>query len=310
MITYNHEPFIAHSIDSILMQEVDFEVEVVIGEDCSPDRTRQIVQDYAKRFPGVVRTLLPENNVGMMRNFITTLNTAKGEFIAVLEGDDYWTDKDKLAKQVRFMRENPGCALSHHRVSYMQDGIPVREFPPEARRVNRINPEELAYQNFIQTCSLVFRRSALPVFHSGFAALKMGDWPLCALLAERGWIGYLDSNMAHYRLHPAGTWSSQSKAVRDAALKGMALYLITHLSSARTRLWVMWALPESMRRVQTHTRRGLAGFFEKAFASIGLIVSAFRYGPRVGSKVLMMMCRASPGALKRRFAQRVSPQRA
>ncbi len=221
MITYKHEHFIAQAIESILMQEVDFEVEVVIGEDCSPDRTRAIVEDYAQRFPGVIRAILPERNVGMMRNLMNTLESAKGEFIAMLEGDDYWTDKDKLAQQVRFMRENPGCALRHHRVSYMQNGVCLKEYPPEARRVKRIDDGgELAYQNFIQTCSLVFRRTHLPAFQNDFAAQKVGDWPLCVLLAERGWIGYLDINMADYRIHPGGMWSTRAVASQLCRAKG------------------------------------------------------------------------------------------
>ena len=93
MITYNHERFIAQAIESVLMQETDFRVELVIGEDCSTDGTRAIVREFGERFPERIRLLLPEHNLGMMPNFVATLSACRGQYVALLEGDDYWTDR-------------------------------------------------------------------------------------------------------------------------------------------------------------------------------------------------------------------------
>lgn len=106
MITYNHEKFIAQAIDSVIMQKTNFDYEIVIGEDCSTDRTREIVLEYKAKHPDKFKLLLQEKNVGMMQNFIVTLKTCNGKYIALLEGDDYWTDPLKLQKQVDFLQAN------------------------------------------------------------------------------------------------------------------------------------------------------------------------------------------------------------
>ena len=98
MITYNHERFIAQAIESVLMQQTDFAVELVIGEDCSTDKTRAIVCAYGERYPERIRLLLPERNQGMIPNFVATMNACQGQYIALLEGDDYWTDRIQAAK--------------------------------------------------------------------------------------------------------------------------------------------------------------------------------------------------------------------
>lgn len=108
MITYNHEKFIAQAIDSILMQQVNFDYEIVIGEDCSTDGTRAIVIQYQKEYPDKIRLLLPEENLGMHKNFVQTFRACQGEYIALLEGDDYWTSPRKLQKQVDFFRLSSG----------------------------------------------------------------------------------------------------------------------------------------------------------------------------------------------------------
>ena len=84
MVTYNHQEFIAQALDSVLMQEVDFEYEIIIGEDCSTDNTRQIVIDYQRKYPDKIRLLLPEVNLGAHENFIATYKACNGKYIALL----------------------------------------------------------------------------------------------------------------------------------------------------------------------------------------------------------------------------------
>ena len=103
VITYNHEKFIGQAIESVLMQETAFVVELVIGEDCSTDGTRRIVQAYAEKYPNVIRALLPEKNLGMARNYDAVWQACRGKYIAWLEGDDYWRTPQKLQKQVALM---------------------------------------------------------------------------------------------------------------------------------------------------------------------------------------------------------------
>ncbi len=107
-ITYNHEKYVEKALRSVLEQETDFDFEVVVGEDCSTDRTREIVSSVAAEYPGRVNLLFREKNLGRpTKNVYETTMACKGEFIAYLEGDDYWTDKKKLQKQVDFLRAHP-----------------------------------------------------------------------------------------------------------------------------------------------------------------------------------------------------------
>lgn len=224
MITYNHEKFIAQAIESVLAQEVDFEYELVIGEDCSPDRTREIVIDYHQKYPTKIRPLLHKKNLGGrgMNNFVTTFHACQGQYIAILEGDDYWTNPQKLQKQVNFLDSHPDVAICFHNVrTFYQDGSqePHNLRPANQKEISTL--EDLFVANFIPSCSVVFRRGLVNDFPDWFYTLEMGDWPLHILNAEHGktWaeggnIGYINEVMATYRIHRGGVWSSESKQRR------------------------------------------------------------------------------------------------
>lgn len=107
LMTYNHEKFIGKAIESVLMQEVNFTYELLIAEDCSTDRTREIVLAYKKKYPDVIRLLLQDQNVGMKKNSNDLRRACCGKYRANLEGDDYWIDPGKLQKQVDFLENNP-----------------------------------------------------------------------------------------------------------------------------------------------------------------------------------------------------------
>ena len=115
MITYNHELFIGPAIESALAQKVNFDYEVVIGEDCSTDGTRAVVMDFQRRYPDIIKILLRERNIGGFRNMESTLAACGGQYLAILEGDDYWTRPDKLRKQVDFLDAHPDRAICCHR---------------------------------------------------------------------------------------------------------------------------------------------------------------------------------------------------
>ncbi len=114
MITYNHEQYIEQAVRSVMMQETDFDYELVIGEDCSTDRTREIVLRLKEEFPDKIRLLLPEKNLGMIPNFVATYEACRGEYIALCEGDDYWTHPKKLQIQVDYMKGSE-CRMCFHK---------------------------------------------------------------------------------------------------------------------------------------------------------------------------------------------------
>ncbi len=210
MITYNHERYIAQALDSALMQQTPFDFEIVVAEDKSPDSTRDIVQDYARR-DSRIRPLLREKNFGMAPNFIDAFHSCKGDYIALLEGDDYWTDPQKLRIQVEALDSHPDWATTFHPVSELSD----RDSVPSGLR--RPFPEKIVYdltdivrRNFVMTCSAVFRNKLFPEFPDWIRTLPMLDWPLHVLNARSGKIGFIDRVMGVYRQHAGGVWSRMS----------------------------------------------------------------------------------------------------
>jgi glycosyltransferase involved in cell wall biosynthesis len=179
LITYNHERYIAEAIDSVLMQEVSFDYEIIIGEDCSIDATRDIVTGYSSRFPDKIRLVLSEKNAGECSNIARTLRACRGEYIAMLDGDDYWTSPRKLQKQVDFLENNPEFTIyCHNAISIYEDGS--REaymFNPDCQKeISTI--DDLWTGNFIATCTAMLRREPVSHLPAWYCDLKWGDWPL------------------------------------------------------------------------------------------------------------------------------------
>jgi glycosyltransferase involved in cell wall biosynthesis len=238
-ICFNQAQFIGQALDSVLMQKASFEYEVVISDDCSTDGTREIIADYQRRWPDKIKPLLREKNVGMQRNGIETIERCRGEYLAFLEGDDYWTDPNKIQMQVDYLEAHQNCSLVHHKVEHMASpsGESLGEHPPPAYRLERPDPRLLSMFNFIQTCSVMLRRKWLPPFDEQFQELKLGDWPLCVLLSERGWIGYIDRSMAHYRVHAHNSWNNRPADYKIKAMEKMASYLLERVGETSKDLW-------------------------------------------------------------------------
>jgi glycosyltransferase involved in cell wall biosynthesis len=217
MITYNHEQFIRQAIESVLDQKVNSDFEIVIGEDCSTDNTRTIVAELQQQYPERIVALMRPHNLGAMRNLQETLAACKGQYIALLEGDDYWTTQHKLQKQVDFLDTHPDCAISCHRVQFIdemnsgQSGV----FPSLPSGTYTI--DDLLRGNFIMTCSAVCRWGSMGRLPDWFLGLNLADWPMFALLARAGSIELIDDVMAAYRVHSQGIWSSRSESSRIKA---------------------------------------------------------------------------------------------
>jgi glycosyltransferase involved in cell wall biosynthesis len=210
MVTYRHEPFIAQAIDSALSQRTDFEFEMVIGEDCSPDRTREIAQEYAARYPEKVRLHLPEQNVGLTRNLAATIGACRGEYVAWLEGDDYWTSPEKLQRQADYLDQNPDCGWCFTRAEVVDiEGKPV-EVGPAVREVKpKYTLEDYLLRKFQpRACTVMFRNHLFDRFPDWYFSLPTGDMPLHVLNTQGGrMIGFIDEFMSAYRIHPGGVWS-------------------------------------------------------------------------------------------------------
>jgi len=210
MISYNHEKYIARALNSVLMQKVDFEYEIVIGEDCSTDKTREIVSEYKNLYPGKIKLLLNDLNIGAVRNFVVTYEACVGEYIATLEGDDYWTSPDKLQEQVNFMENHPAFVMcfTNSNIVDEHDNIVKEDRLGEDRKKN-ITQIEIVSGLVPPINTLVFRNNTVKNIPDAYYTVINGDILFCSMLAEYGDAAYIDKYTASYRIHGGGIWSHQ-----------------------------------------------------------------------------------------------------
>lgn len=235
MLTYNHEKFIAKALNSILGQHVNFDYEIVVGEDCSTDGTGDILIDFQRRHPHIIVPLLRQKNIGAHKNAAETIASCRGTYVAFLEGDDYWTDNSKLQKQVDFLDSHPGSAMCCSRVRLLDSETDNEDeiYPRYAAGSHTI--EDLLKQNFVPTCSAVVRRDLIGTLPTWFSGLAMGDWPLFALVSSHGRIELMDEVMATYRVHQGGGWSSRTPASQLREISRMLQGLDKHFDFRYTR---------------------------------------------------------------------------
>lgn len=217
--TYQHADFIKDCLDGILMQETDFPFEILLGEDASTDGTREICKEYAQKYPDKIRLFLHhrENNIKINGqptgrfNFLYNLYSAKGKYVALCEGDDYWTDPLKLQKQVDFLDANQDYGLCFHAVNLLtKKGELIEDF------ITRVpeDPESIGslarYGNYIHTPSVLFRNSFKDIPFE-FFHVTFGDYFLYMMIAQEvGKIKYLPEVMGVYR-HGVGIISRKSE---------------------------------------------------------------------------------------------------
>ena len=210
---YNQENLIRQAVQSALDQETDFDFEILVGDDCSTDSTRAVVEELMEERPGIIRLFTASSNMGAQRNFMRLIDECKGEYIAHLDGDDYWTSPRKLAKQVAYMDAEPGCAICYHNVFVIYVDRPGAQPVPSQTPFRGVSTiDDLLQRNYIYSCSMMFRRSAFPGFPDWYAEESIGDYPLLILVAKNGWIGHIDEVLAAYRVHAVSTWALRSHA--------------------------------------------------------------------------------------------------
>lgn len=207
--TYGHAPFIAQAIESVLVQRAEFPFELVIGDDCSTDGTREIVEAYGRAHPGIVKPVLPERNVGHGEMLRQALAAARGELIAYLDGDDYWSSTAKLARQVEFLQANPDCHDCFHDVSLVYDeaGMPSGTISPRFAE-EHFGIEQIVMECFIPAPAMMFRRAVFEELEPEAFDSAWLDWIIHVQAATHGPLGYLPEVMACYRVHRGGMFSA------------------------------------------------------------------------------------------------------
>lgn len=206
-ITYNHEAYIREALDGFVAQKIDFPVEIIVADDASTDATPAIIQEYASRYPDLFRPILRPENVGPNANATGALSAARGEYLALCEGDDFWTDPLKLSKQVALLDRRPETALCFHPVRVISEDGCAKQLlhpPPPVPWRGDLSVRALISRNFIPTPSVMYRR--LPRYDDIPADLDFLDWYLHVRHAVRGDIAMLPEAMAVRRRHLQGLW--------------------------------------------------------------------------------------------------------
>ncbi|MDO6597674.1 glycosyltransferase [Oceanihabitans sp. 2_MG-2023] len=217
MITYGHEAFIKQAIESVLMQHTNFDFELIIADDCSPDNTKRVVEEIqnSNNKGDCIVYYRHLKNKGVMANFAFALNKCQGKYIALLEGDDYWVDELKLQKQFDFLEHNTDYVLSCHNASVLdENGLVINDSLLEANRQLDFTGEELMIGRHIVTLSMCFR-NVIKEFPESFLKCINGDTLLVSMLGEYGGSKF-QSELKNgvYRIHAGGVWSAMQESKR------------------------------------------------------------------------------------------------
>jgi glycosyltransferase involved in cell wall biosynthesis len=202
ILTYNQEQFIRQTIESILMQKTDFNFQLVIGEDFSKDKTRTICEEFAKKNSQKIK-LLPslDKNIGLIANYMRTINECDGKYIAICDGDDYWIDEFKLQKQVDILESNPDYSIVYTKVKRLFPNGEIKESIIKNRK-QAANFADLVHDNFIPSVSVLFRnKQNVMKLPDWIISFPYGDWPTYLwTIKDSGSIFFLDQTTAVYRM--------------------------------------------------------------------------------------------------------------
>jgi glycosyltransferase involved in cell wall biosynthesis len=215
---YNQENYIAKAIESFLMQKTDFEYEILIGEDCSTDNTRKIANEYAEKYPNIIKIITYDRNIGSVKNSIRLIEESKGKYIAICESDDYWTDADKLQKQVDFMTEHPYCSMCYHDAEVFNMITNSSEGSVRPYKKTCVLPSDKLFfggGHEVPTASILFVKEFMNNTPQFVIQAPVMDHPLALILSYHGRIGYIDEVMAVRSLWVPNSWNTNFILLRD-----------------------------------------------------------------------------------------------
>jgi glycosyltransferase involved in cell wall biosynthesis len=274
MITYNHAPFITQAIEGVLKQKTNFPFELVIGEDCSTDGTRDIVVEYKKKYADIIQVLTSDKNVGAKKNSYRALKACRGKYIAFCEGDDYWQHPFKLQKQIDYMENNPECGLvySSYDMYYVKSKKRIKNYVKYRNWEMLENPDMSAILEGkggmaslgILTCTVMVRRDICqqviesdPYLHQSDHFTR-GDTQLWAEIANLAYVHYIPESLATYnQTEESATRSKDNTKILRHQINGaeIVLYLCDKYNLLlSTRNEAEKTLYNGMLRLAFHTR--------------------------------------------------------
>lgn len=214
-ITYNHENFIKEALDSILMQETNFNYEILIHDDASTDSTPDIIKEYEEKYPDLIKPIYQKNNQYSKGIKVNAMNVerALGKYIAICEGDDYWTNPHKLQEQFDYMQDHPECSVCVHAGHSVNLDSKVIDKPLRPNNGNKIyNIGEIISGGggLFATNSIFYRRELCLERPKFFNTSPVGDYPLIIYLSLKGSVYYVDKFMSTHRINVPGSWTKST----------------------------------------------------------------------------------------------------
>lgn len=220
MITYNHANYIDKAIESIVNQKTEFLFELIIGEDFSTDNTREIIYNYKKKYPKIIKIITSDTNVGMFENFLRVERECQGKYIAYCEGDDYWIDPYKLQKQFYFLETHPECGLVHTDYNVLYDfsgfidknihrNLKTDLFGSCFEKYWNMVGNHLAIKTVTVLSRANYKQKYMKILQDGISkGWKLGDFQRFALISRYSDIGYLPESTSVYRARSTGSATS------------------------------------------------------------------------------------------------------
>ncbi|MCC5924107.1 MAG: glycosyltransferase [Crocinitomicaceae bacterium] len=235
-ITYNHALFIRECFEGFLMQKTNFEFEILVHDDASTDGTAEIIKEYEANYPHLFKVIYQTEN--QYSKGIKTMNPrfnyprARGKYIALCEGDDYWTDPYKLQKQVDFLEANEDYSICFHEVKILKENELIDDYI--TREVSETSTiKDLAYGNYMHTNTVVFRRLK-ENYPEWFLKVNAGDYSLHLYNAQFGKIKKIKEVMSVYRIHHSNIWVNQNSTAMNSKIHHDLNIIIEHLDAGIT----------------------------------------------------------------------------
>ena len=240
MTTYNHAPYLAQAIESVLAQQTTFDVELVLGEDCSTDETRAVCERYVAKYPDRVRLITSPTNVGWRVNYRRTFEACRGKYVAYCDGDDWWCDPQKLQTQVDLMEADPACGMCYTGADeYHQTSGQLK--PDPDRHYTRF--EEMLLGISVPNCTTLARRDLIAAYYADIRPEEhpewlTDDWPMWLWFAIRSRIRHIDRITAIHRrvegsVSHAGSYRNRI-AFRNSVM-GISLWFDERYTASRHR---------------------------------------------------------------------------
>lgn len=231
-VTFNQEDYIKDALDSFLMQKTNFKYEIIIHDDASTDNTVRILKSYKQKYPDMIKLILQKNNQYSLGKEVypNTFNIAKGKYIAICDGDDYWTDENKLQIQVDYMESNENCTLCAHSFNYVDKNRSIIESVNRYKHNTRCSERDIIIGDggFFATSSLMIPAKILKDLPEYYYNCTVGDYPMQLYAMSKGEAHYISKNMSDYRINSNGSWTSNIYSGTEDEVK---VRLIKHSKS-------------------------------------------------------------------------------